>query len=145
MVKNHTGGLLVIKNGERLLERYGFGNSEETLWISFSVSKSVTSMLLGAAIQEGYIDSVDDSVSDYLPRLRGTSYGAVRIRDVLQMASGVEWNEDYTDLDSDVATYPSDRVIDIQRYLGTKPRVAPAGEKFNYLSLIHISEPTRPY
>ena len=53
MVKNHTGGLLVIKNGQRLLERYGFGNNEETLWISFSVSKSVTSMLLGAAIQEG--------------------------------------------------------------------------------------------
>ena len=51
MVKNHTGGLLVIKNGELLLERYGFGNHEETLWISFSVSKSVTSMLLGAAIQ----------------------------------------------------------------------------------------------
>jgi CubicO group peptidase (beta-lactamase class C family) len=132
MVKNHTGGLLVIKNGERLLERYGFGNNEETLWISFSVSKSVTSMLLGAAIQEGYIDSVEDSVSEYLPRLRGTSYGEVQIRDILQMASGVEWNEDYTDLDSDVATYPSDRVIDIQRYLGTKPRVAPAGEKFNY-------------
>lgn len=132
MVKNHTSGLLVIKNGELLLERYGMGNDEETLWISFSVSKSVTSMLLGAAIQEGYIESVDDPVSDYLPRLRGSSYDAVRIRDVLQMASGVEWNEDYTDLNSDVATYPSDKVIDIQRYLGTKPRVAPPGEVFNY-------------
>ena len=132
MVNNHTGGLLVIKDGELLLERYGFGNDQETLWISFSVSKSVTSMLLGAAIQEGYINSVDDPVTDYLPRLRGTSYDAVRIRDVLQMASGVEWNEDYTDLKSDVATYPSDRMIDIQRYLGTKPRVATAGEKFNY-------------
>ncbi|MBK52180.1 MAG: serine hydrolase, partial [Gammaproteobacteria bacterium] len=132
MVKNHAGGLLVIKNGEVLLERYGFGNDEETLWISFSVSKSVTSMLLGAAIKEGYIGSVDDPVSDYLPRLRGTSYDAVQISDLLQMASGVEWNEDYTDLNSDVATYPSDRVIDIQRYLGTKPSVAPPGEQFNY-------------
>ncbi len=132
MVKNHAGGLLVIKNGEVLLERYGFGNDEETLWISFSVSKSVTSMLLGAAIKEGYISSVDDPVSDYLPRLSGTSYDAVQISDLLQMASGVEWNEDYTDLNSDVASYPSDRVIDIQRYLGTKPRVAPPGEKFNY-------------
>ena len=55
MVKNHTGGVLVIKDGDLLLERYGLGNSEDTLWISFSVSKSVTSMLLGAAIQEGYI------------------------------------------------------------------------------------------
>jgi CubicO group peptidase (beta-lactamase class C family) len=64
--------------------------------------------------------------------LRGSSYDAVRIRDVLQMASGVEWNEDYTDLSSDVATYPSDRIIDIQRYLGTKPRVAAPGEVFNY-------------
>ena len=132
MLHNHTGGLLVIKDGNLLLERYAMGNSEETLWISFSISKSVTSMLLGAAIQEGYINSVDDPVSDYLPRLRGSSYDEVRIRDVLHMASGVEWNEDYTDLDSDVVTYPSDRVIDIQRYLGTKPRVAPAGEVFNY-------------
>lgn len=132
MVKNHTGGLLIIKGGEVKLERYGFGNSEDTLWISFSVSKSVTSMLLGAAIKEGYINSVDDPVSDYLPRLKGTSYDAVSIRNVLHMASGVEWNEDYTDLNSDVATYPSDKVIEIQRYLGTKPRVAPAGEKFNY-------------
>ncbi len=132
MVNNHTSGLLVIKDGDVLLERYAMGNDEETLWISFSVSKSVTSMLLGAAIQEGYIRSVDDAVTDYLPRLRGSSYDAVRIRDVLQMASGVEWNEDYTDLNSDVATYPSDKVIDIQNYLGTKPRVAPAGEVFNY-------------
>lgn len=132
MVNNHTGGVLVIKDGELLLERYGLGNDEHTLWISFSVSKSVTSMLLGAAIKEGYIESVNDPVSDYLPRLRGSSYDAVRIRDVLQMASGVEWNEDYTDLSSDVATYPSDRIIDIQRYLGTKPRVAAPGEVFNY-------------
>ena len=132
MVNNHTGGVLVIKDGELLLEHYGLGNDEHTLWISFSVSKSVTSMLLGAAIKEGYIESVNDPVSDYLPRLRGSSYDAVRIRDVLQMASGVEWNEDYTDLSSDVATYPSDRIIDIQRYLGTKPRVAAPGEVFNY-------------
>ena len=132
MVKNHTGALLVIKNGKRLLERYAMGNDERTLWISFSMSKSVTSMLLGAAIEDGYIRSVDDAVSDYLPRLRGSSYDAVRLRDVLQMASGVEWNEDYTDLNSDVATYPSDSVLGIQRFLGTKPRVAPAGELFNY-------------
>ncbi|MCY4356936.1 MAG: serine hydrolase [Gammaproteobacteria bacterium] len=132
MVKNHTGGLLVIKNGQSLLERYAMGNDEQTLWISFSMSKSVTSMLLGAAIADGYIRSADDAVSDYLPRLRGSSYDDVRLRDLLHMASGIEWNEDYTDLESDVATYPSDRVIDIQRYLGTKPRVAPAGELFNY-------------
>lgn len=132
MTKNHTGGLLIIKDGEIKAERYGFGNSEETLWISFSMSKSVTSMLLGAAIKEGYINSVDDPVSDYLPRLKGSSYDAVSIKNVLQMASGVEWNEDYTDLGSDVATYPSDKLIDIQRYLGTKPRVAAPGEVFNY-------------
>ncbi|MCY4264239.1 MAG: serine hydrolase, partial [Gammaproteobacteria bacterium] len=70
MVKNHTGGLLVMKNGQRLLERYAMGNDEQTLWISFSMSKSVTSMLLGAAIADGYIRSADDAVSDYLPRLR---------------------------------------------------------------------------
>ena len=69
----HTAGLLVIKDGEIKHEFYGMGNDEDTRWISFSMSKSVTSMLLGAAIKDGYISSVDDKVSDYLPLLRNSS------------------------------------------------------------------------
>jgi CubicO group peptidase (beta-lactamase class C family) len=128
---NHVAGLLVLKNGRIALERYGLGNSEESRWVSFSVSKSVVSMLTGAAILDGYIGSVHDPVTDYLPRLRGTSYEGVRVADVLQMASGLAWNEDYADPRSDVNNSPSDMLL-LMRFLGVKPRTAPPGERFNY-------------
>ena len=131
MLRNHVGGLLVIKDGEIKLERYGLGNNDESLWVSFSMAKSVTSMLLGAAIQDGYIESVDDKFTDYLPRLKGSSYDQATIRNVLQMASGVQWNEDYADPRSDVATSPND-LMDLMRFLGSKERVAAPGEVFNY-------------
>ena len=108
------------------------GNTEDSLWVSYSMSKSATSMLLGAAIQDGYIASVDDKVTDYLPRLKGSSYDEASLKDVLQMASGVEWDEDYADPNSDVATYPSGEVIELLRFLGNKERVAEPGEVFNY-------------
>ncbi len=131
-LRNHVGGLLVIKNGDILHEFYGMGNDEDTRWISFSMSKSVTSMLLGAAIQDGYINSVDDKVTDYLPLLKNSSYDQSSLRHVLQMASGVAWNEDYTDMNSDVATYPAMDLVAMMRYLGNKERVAEPGAVFNY-------------
>ena len=66
--------IIIIKDGEIVYERYGLGNSEDTLWISFSVAKSVVSMLMGAAVQDGYIKSLDEKVTDYLPRLKNSSY-----------------------------------------------------------------------
>jgi CubicO group peptidase (beta-lactamase class C family) len=131
-IRNHVGGLLVIKDGVIRHEFYGMGNDEETRWISFSMSKSVTSMLLGAAIHDGYIESVDDKVTDYLPLLEGSSYDQASLRHVLQMSSGVAWNEDYTDMNSDVATYPAMDLVAMMRYLGNKERVAAPGTVFNY-------------
>ncbi len=131
MDHNHVGGLLVLKNGKVVLERYGLGNNPETRWVSFSVTKSVASLLLGAAIQDGYINSVDDLVTDYLPQLKGSAYGEARIRHVLQMASGTDWNEDYTDPDSDVASSPAD-MLELMHYMGAKPVIASPGERFNY-------------
>lgn len=101
--KQSVAGLLVINDGEILYERYGLGNTADSKWISFSVAKSVVSMLIGAAIQDGYIKNVDEKVTDYLPRLKGSSYDQSSIKNVLQMASGVQWNEDYADPQSDVA------------------------------------------
>lgn len=131
MEHNHVGGLLVIKNGEIALEQYGLGNGEEHQWISFSMTKSVVSMLIGAAIKDGYIQSVDDPVTDYLPQMKGSSYDGVSIKHVLQMASGVQWNEDYADPASDVATSPND-MLALMKFMGEKPRVAVSGERFNY-------------
>lgn len=88
--KQSVAGLLVIKNGKIVYERYSLGNSENSVWGSYSVAKSVTSMLVGAAIRDGYIASVDEKVSDYLPRLKGSSYDQSTIRNILQMSSGVD-------------------------------------------------------
>ena len=128
---NHVVGLIALKDGVVHLERYAAGNTEHSLWVSFSVAKSVVSMLLGAAIADGYIESVDEEVSTYLPRLQGSTYDDVTIRNLLQMASGVAWNEDYADPASDVNTMPS-RLVDLYRVLGAKERISKPGEQFNY-------------
>jgi len=126
-----VAGLLVIKDGSIAYERYGLGNSRDSRWISFSVSKSVVSMLIGAAIQDGYIGGVDEKVTDYLPRLKGSPYEKSTIRNILQMASGVQWNEDYTDPESDL-NRASWETLALYEYLGQKPRVAEPGTVFNY-------------
>jgi CubicO group peptidase (beta-lactamase class C family) len=129
--RQNVAGLLVIKDGHIAYERYSLGNTEDSRWISFSVTKSVVSMLVGAAVRDGFIDNVDEAVSDYLPRLKGTPYDDSSIRNILQMASGVEWDETYADPDSDVnrATYQTMALYD---YLAQKPRAATPGELFNY-------------
>ena len=129
--QNHLVGLLVIKQGKVVVERYGLGNTPETRWYSFSVAKSVVSMLIGAAIRDGYIQSLDTVVTDYLPLLSGSAYDDVTIRDAMQMTSGVAWDEDYTDPQSDIAS-TGGSVLDRLRYLRHKLRVAPPGDVFNY-------------
>jgi len=101
MEANRVAAALVLQHGEVLLERYRFGNTERTRWMSMSVAKSVTSTLFGAALQDGYIMSLDDPVTGYVPKLMGTAYDGVTVRDVLMMASGVRWSETYTDPASD--------------------------------------------
>lgn len=127
----HVAGVIAVKDGRVLLERYALGNDEDSPWISFSIAKSVVSMLIGAAIKDGYIGSVDDKVVDYLPRLKGGGYDEVTIRHILQMASGVAWNEDYGDPESDVARSPGG-TLPLYAYMRDLPREAPPGEKFNY-------------
>jgi len=130
-LQQNVAGLLVIKGGRIAYERYGLGNTPESRWISFSVTKSVVSMLVGAAIRDGYIDSVDEVVSDYLPRLKGSPYAQSTIRNILQMSSGVEWNEDYADPASDVNS-ASWQTVALYDYLGRKQREVAPGKEFNY-------------
>lgn len=125
-------GLIVLQGDEILLERYGAGNTPETRWITFSVTKSVTSLLIGAAIHDGFIGSVDELVTDYIPRLKGSAYDGVRLRDILHMASGVAWNEDYADPESDVAQAGAANGIELTQYLNKLPREAQPGTRFNY-------------
>ena len=130
-IRQSVAGLLVIKDGKILYERYGLGNTEDSRWVSFSVAKSVVAMLIGVAIQDGYIASVDEKVTQYLPRLKGSVYDQSSIANLLQMASGVQWNEDYEDPKSDVNT-ASWETIDLYEFLRDKPRQTEPGETFNY-------------
>jgi CubicO group peptidase (beta-lactamase class C family) len=92
--------------------------------------------LVGAAIKDGYIGSVNDRVTDYLPILKGSAYDGVTIKQVLQMSSGVAWNEDYTNPQSDVARIGAvtrkSGGLGLLKYMGSLPRAAQPGEKFNY-------------
>ena len=96
-------GVLVLQDGKVRLERYAPPHSAATRWNSFSVAKSITSTLVGAAIKDGYIKSLDDPVTRYIRALHGSAYDEVTVRQLLTMTSGVKWNEDYTDVKSDVA------------------------------------------
>ncbi|WP_313135506.1 serine hydrolase domain-containing protein [Paracoccus jeotgali] len=98
---DNVAGLIVLKDGEVVYETYQRGNRPETRWMSMSVAKSITSTLVGAAVQDGHIASLDDMVVDYVPSLKGSAYDGVSIHDILLMASGVQWNETYTDPQSD--------------------------------------------
>lgn len=101
--RNNVTGLMVVKNGIVVLEYYGRGNNAKTLWTSRSVGKSVVSTLVGIAIKEGKIHSLDDKIIQYNPDLAGTVWADVTIRQLLQHTSGVEWTENYEDPKSDFA------------------------------------------
>lgn len=125
-------GLLVLKNGEVALERYEDGNHIDTKWVSYSISKSVVSMLVGAAMRDGYITDLDVSVAEYLPALEGGAYEPVTIRHALQMASGVQWNDAYDDPDGDINASLTGGTLTLLEALGSRERVAEPGTRWNY-------------
>jgi CubicO group peptidase (beta-lactamase class C family) len=97
-----TDALLIIRHDSILYEYYGNGFTAGDHHISWSMAKSVVSALFGIALEEGKIKSIKQTVTDYLPEFKGTGYDGVRIKDVLQMSSGVGFNEDYGDFNSDI-------------------------------------------
>ncbi|MEJ8851410.1 serine hydrolase [Variovorax rhizosphaerae] len=105
MDRNDVAGLLVIKNGQVVHERYGLGLQPHDRWTTMSMVKSMTALLVGAAVHDGAIASIDDRVVRYLPSLIGSGYENVTVRHLLTMSSGVAWTEDYTDKESDVGRY----------------------------------------
>lgn len=104
--------------------------------MSMSIAKSVTSTLTGAAIQDGLIGSLDDPVVHYLPQLRDSAYDGATVRHVLQMTSGVAWNEDYLDPASDrrrmLLEQVGQRPGAILSFVSSRPRVASPGTRWNY-------------
>ncbi|MEZ5044811.1 MAG: serine hydrolase [Saprospiraceae bacterium] len=97
-----TTGLMVLHNDTVVYEQYFNGMEASTTHISWSVAKSVVATLLGIAYEDGLIQSLEDPITKYLPQLASSGYNEVRIKDILQMSSGVGFNEDYRDFNSDI-------------------------------------------
>ncbi len=136
MEQHHLAGVMVLQHGRIRLQRYAPGFGPEQRWTSFSVAKSVTSTLLGIALQRGDIRSLDDTLDTYIPQLRDSAYAKVTVEQLLTMTSGVRWNEDYADPHSDVAQMYRSACENGQphvvSYLAKLPREWPAGSQWNY-------------
>jgi CubicO group peptidase (beta-lactamase class C family) len=136
MASQRNSGLIILEDGKVRFEKYALGQDAAGRWTSFSVAKSLTSTLVGAAIKDGYIKSIDDKITQYIPGLKGSPYDDVSVLQLLTMTSGVKWNEDYTDPKSDVALFnlhkaaPGEDVT--VSFMKTLPREAPAGTKWVY-------------
>nr|WP_233284875.1 serine hydrolase [Agrobacterium tumefaciens] len=125
-----------MKDGEVRIEQYGLGLLASDRWSTMSTVKSMTATLVGVALQEGAISSLDDSVTTYVTSLSGSPYEDVSIRHLLTMSSGIRWNEDYDDKQSDVNRYSKSLadgvpggVFDLLRSL---PRDHAPGARWHY-------------
>jgi len=126
LVRNPTTGLLIARGDTILVERYQYARHDRHRFTSFSMAKTVTAMLIGIAIAEGRIRSVDDMAAAYVPALAGTEYGGTSLRHLLEMSSGVRFIENYSGRD-DVARLFADTVI--QAGAGGVEAVTPFNER----------------
>lgn len=138
--RTYTNALLIIKHGTIVTEIYRNRTNASTHFISFSMAKSITSILIGDAIADHYIHSIDDRITRYIPELKGTGYDGVTIREALRMRSGVDYDERYD------FTHPSlaaamfeDSLVESKIRFATFARIVgrayPPGEHFNYSTL----------
>ena len=137
--RQRATGLLVLKNGEIVAEHYRYGRKDEARFLSFSMSKSVTALLVGAALERGSIASLDDPAEKYVKALAGSPYGATTVRQLLRMSSGLTFTERYDGSD-DIARLSrasagvagAGTPVDVLRSISD--RHSPAGQKFVYAS-----------
>jgi CubicO group peptidase (beta-lactamase class C family) len=138
--RNPVTGLLIAKDDQILFEHYQYGRTDRDLMLSQSMVKSITGLLIGMAVGDGAIKSVDDAAELYVPGLKGTEYGATPLRALLHMSSGIDFGEE-RDQGRDL-----DRLwIDMVRGTGSKGtiasiaqfnrRIAPPGTRFYYASI----------
>lgn len=93
---HQTSAIVVIKDGQLLLEKYWLGHDQTTISNSFSIAKSVTTMLLFAAIEDGFVRGIDQPITDFLPEYKNDPFGQqATLGDLSAMTSGYDWDEDY--------------------------------------------------
>jgi CubicO group peptidase (beta-lactamase class C family) len=138
--RSYTNALIVLKDGKIVFERYLNNTNDRTRFIGFSTTKSITSILVGCALAEGRIKSLDERIDTYLPELKGGGYENVTIRQILQMRSGVDFEERYDFQNPGVAAsgFVESLVKNVVRYADaarTISRKHPPGEVFQYKTL----------
>lgn len=126
-------GFFVAKDGKALWEYYWDGYSNESHTNSFSMSKSVITMLLGKAIEQGYIKSLDQPITDFLPEFKDDEFGKLcTIGDLSAMTSGFDWSEDYyLPLNPTAKAYYGDK---IEKQMLDRKFIQKPGGNFNYIS-----------
>ena len=131
-------GLLIAKDNTILVERYQYGRTDTDRLTSFSMAKSVVALLIGIALKEGAIRSVDDLAETYVPGLKDTEYGRTPIKALLLMASGVAFSEDYASPSSDINKLarltledPANSLAAVKQF---NTRRSPPGARFSYSS-----------
>jgi CubicO group peptidase (beta-lactamase class C family) len=139
LARNPATGLLVARDETIFVERYQYARTDRDRFTSWSMAKTVTSMLIGIAIAEGRIRSVDDPAATYVPGLAGTEYGRTSLRHLLQMSSGVRFVEEYR-LGDDVSKLSMDTFLQsgaggVSAVTSFNERAVPAGTKFSYASV----------
>lgn len=137
--RENVAGMLVLKNGKVAYKYFAEGNTDTTLWTSRSVGKSVVSTLVGIAIKQGKIHSLDDNITVYEPELKGTAWDGVTLEQLIQHTSGVAWNEDYTNPKSDFAQLTqceaqAGAYACVRNIVTHLKRAHPAGEQWSYSS-----------
>lgn len=128
-----TLAFLLIRNDTLLYERYFDGYDEKSIIPSFSVSKAFVSALVGIAIRDGYISGVNDSISKYIPELRNKGFDQVSLLHLLNMRSGIRFNEGYSTPFSDMAKYYYG--TNLKKYVQRLRLESKPGEKYNYQSV----------
>ena len=135
--RQRAAGLLVLKNGEIVAEHYRYGRKDDARFLSFSMSKSVTSLLVGVALERGSIASLDDPAEKYVAALAGSPYGATTVRQLLRMSSGLTFTERY-DGNDDIARLSRASAgapgagTPVKVLRSITDRHSPAGQKFVY-------------
>lgn len=129
---NNTVAFLIIKNDTIQYEKYFKGYDNESVVPSFSMAKSVTSILIGCAIDEGLIKSVDEPITNYIPELIKNGFDKVTIKHLLQMTSGIKFNESYVNPFGDAASFYYG--LNLRKEIGKMKLKTEPGKKFEYVS-----------
>lgn len=138
MTQRNVTAIVVLKNGQVVHESYHLGTGPDDLRISWSVAKSFLSALTGILLDEGVLSNLNDRVTKYAPSLAGSAYDRATIKDVLQMSSGVMFNEDYLDFHSDINRMG--RILAVGGSMdefaaGLTESITAPGEKWKYVSI----------